>query len=229
MSLPPPTPASGWYEDPTNPGHRRWWDGVAWGKPAVSWEGTTACPNCGAPPPAEGAIACTFCAMPVQRAHPTGDRKTIVTCPRCHLSEKVPFAKQWACTQCAAQLFWGTCVGCEAQSQVWLPDAAWRCPECQRWNWSTWSCWMVCVGCQKKQLVPGFPRIHECINFQCGANLKRLTCHSCNSPNVVWGPSRAGASGVVAYVALAAGRRHRYLNRGKWKCSGCEATNSLVV
>jgi hypothetical protein len=25
------SPAAGWYDDPDRPGHKRWWDGSAWG------------------------------------------------------------------------------------------------------------------------------------------------------------------------------------------------------
>jgi hypothetical protein len=27
----PSRPAEGWYDDPARPGHKRWWDGTAWG------------------------------------------------------------------------------------------------------------------------------------------------------------------------------------------------------
>ena len=142
---------------------------------------------------------------PNQSARSSSIEKTMATCPRCGLAETVPVGKQWACAKCAAQLFWGTCVGCDKQTPVWLPGPAWQCKDCERWNWSTWPCKLRCVSCRREQLVPGFPSSHRCVNPQCQADVQRLMCSSCGRPTVVW---------------------FRRIGRRRWKCPACHAEQS---
>ncbi len=207
MSLPPPLPPEGWYDDPTHPGHPRWWNGAAWGNPAPSWEGNIL-PELRRPPPREGAVACTHCAMPIQHARPTGERMAMVNCPRCGLSDNAPVGKAWACARCAAPLLWGTCVGCDAQVEVWLPGAHWRCSRCLRWNWSTWASLVSCTQCGRQQRLPGFPGTHRCVSPRCGASVRRLMCLKCGTPTIVW----------VRGKPL-----------GKWRCQSCRSKNVLPV
>ena len=49
MSETSPTP--GWYPDPWNPGHLRWWDGVAWTAHSTAPSPLSRATNVPAPPP----------------------------------------------------------------------------------------------------------------------------------------------------------------------------------